>query len=46
MSKILATFFLPLVFVFASNAVNAEASTADGGMTAEQFLATLKFQNG
>ena len=46
MSKILATLFIPLVFLFASNAVYAEAPPADSSMTAEQFLATLKFQNG
>lgn len=46
MSKILATLFIPFVFFFASNAVNAETPSADGGMTAEQFLATLKFQHG
>jgi uncharacterized membrane-anchored protein len=46
MSKILASILIPFMFLCCGNAAHAADSAPEKRMTAEQFLATLKFQQG
>ena len=46
MTKILTAIFLPLLLFCCGSIALAADAASEGGMTAEQFLATLKFQKG